>query len=314
MARMQITELKEIDLNLLVLLDQILEQGNLSRAAEKLELSQPASSRMLRQLRAQLGDPILISAGRRSVASARVEELRAPLRAWLRQAQHLLQTPTLDLERAGGTFRVHLLDHLALLLLPAFMLRLETRAPRVEVQLIANVADPLEELRSGRLDLVVGEIGPVAEDFRAAQLFQDGFVCVVRRGHPALRAPFTAETFARERHILFNSGGVNVRCVDSLLHTRGLTRSIALRSPHIYLACAAVSATDLVLSLPRRAAEHLAELYPLQVTELPFELETLSVLQVWHGRLDTDPLQRWLRAQLAEVAVALEPGAHARNR
>jgi DNA-binding transcriptional LysR family regulator len=186
MPEMRISDVKKVDLNLLVLLDQILEQGNLSRAADKLNLSQPAASRLLRQLREQMNDPVLVTSGRRSVLSARMEKLRAPLRVWLDEALILFQPPTLELATVDGLLRIFILDHLALLLLPALLSKIGKIAPQVKVQLIANIPDPLEELRAGRLDLVVGEFGPVAEDFTSAPLFQDRFVCVGRQGSPCL--------------------------------------------------------------------------------------------------------------------------------
>jgi DNA-binding transcriptional LysR family regulator len=113
------------------------------------------------------------------------------------------------------------------------------------------------------------------------------------------------DIFVKQGHVLFDLAGVHAGCVDTVMWTRGLTRRIALRSPHILSACAVVSNTDLLLSLPSRVAEHLSRFYPLEIRELPFEIDKLSVSQVWHQRLEKDSLQRWLRTQIAETADGL---------
>jgi DNA-binding transcriptional LysR family regulator len=289
----------DIDLNLLVLLDQILEQGSLSRAAEKLNISQPAASRMLARLRLSLGDPVLIPSGRRTILSQRAESMRQPLRLWLQQAQQLLQPPAFDPAQYRGVWRVYLLDYLSLVVLPPLMAHLQEQAPALDVLVPPHVPDAFEALRQGELDLALGYFQKFSDEFCHQVLFQERFVCLTRADHPATRrGPLSLESFCHHSHALITTTGSGLSAVDQMLQQRGLARRVALRLPHFLAAPAVVAHTDLVLTLPARVAEVMVRKFPLQISPPPLPLSTFPVSQVWHRRNHHDPAQIWLRQQL----------------
>lgn len=291
-----------IDLNLLVLLDQILEQGGLSRAAEKLDISQPSASRMLARLRRDLGDPILIPSGRRTILSQRAEAMRRPLRLWLEQARTLLQPPVFEPALYRGAWRLHLLDYLSLVVLPPLMARLQQESPGLDVVVPPLVPDAMEGLRSGDLDLALGYFGKVGEEFGQELLFEERFVCLTRAGHPLLKqGKLSLERFCALSHALITVTGTGLGVVDQMLLQRGLSRRVALRLPHFLAAPVVVAQTDLVLTLPARVAEFVVRSFPLHISEPPLPLQSFPVTQVWHRRSQEDAAQSWLRAQVSRI-------------
>lgn len=294
--------ISDIDLNLLVLLDQILELGSLSRAAEKLDISQPAASRMLARLRRSLGDPLLIPSGRRTILSQRAEAMREPLREWMQQAERLVRPPVFEPGSYRGTSRLYLLDYLSLVLLPQLVRRLQQQAPRLDLAVPPNLSDPLESLRRGELDLALGFFPEVGNEFQQAALFEERFVCVTRRDHPALKkGKLSLENFCQLAHALITTSGSGLSPVDEILRQRGLSRRVALRIPHFLAAPLVVAQTELVLTLPARVAEMMASRFPLQISPPPLPLRPFVISLVWHQRSQQDPAQIWLRDQFTEL-------------
>lgn len=296
-------QISDIDLNLLVLLDQILELGSLSRAAQRLDISQPAASRMLARLRRSLGDPLLIPSGRRTILSQRAESMREPLRQWLQQGERLVRAPVFDPGTYQGTCRLYLLDYLSLVLLPPLVSRLQEKAPQLDLVVPPNIPDSLESLRRGELDLALGFFPEVGNEFQQAALFEESFVCVTRRDHPALKkGKLSLESFCQLSHALITTSGSGLSPVDEMLRQRGLSRRVALRIPHFLAAPLVVAQTELVLTLPARVAEIMAARFPLQISPPPLPLRSFGISQVWHGRAHHDPVQIWLRQMLLETA------------
>lgn len=294
--------LTDVDLNLLVLLDQILEQGGLGRAAEKLEISQPAASRMLARLRLELGDPILIPSGRRTILSQRAESMRLPLRLWLDQARVLLQPPQFEPSQYRATWRLYLLDYLSLVMLPPLMAHLQERAPLLDVVLPPHVPSAFEALRAGELDLALGYFDSVPDEFLQQQLFEERFVCLTRVDHPMLKdGKLSLERFCALSHALITVTGTGLGVVDQMLRQRGLKRRVALRLPHFLAAPVVIAQTDLVLTLPARVAEVMAGRFPLHISPPPLPLSHFPVSQVWHRRSHQEAAQQWLRAQMLEM-------------
>ncbi|MBS2038512.1 LysR family transcriptional regulator [bacterium] len=294
-------QFSDIDLNLLVLLDQALELGSLSRAAEKLNISQPAASRLLARLRRTLGDPLLIPSGRRTIFSQRAESMRQPLRLWLQQAEQLLQPPIFEPARYRGAWRLYLLDYLSLVVLPQLVAHLQQRAPGLDLIVPPNIPNAFESLRRGELDLALGFFPELGDEFQQHHLFEERFVCLTRLKHPALRGgKISLDDFCQLSHALITTSGSGLSPVDEILRQRGLSRRVALRLPHFLAAPLVVAQTDLILTLPTRVAEVMAGRFPLQLSPPPLPLQAFPISQVWHCRSHHDPAQIWLRQQLQE--------------
>jgi len=298
------THIDALDLNLLRLLDALLDTGNLTRAGDRLGLSQPAASRALARLRAALGDPLFVRLPQGLKPTPRAQALREPLRRALRDLQQALQPHRFDPASARGAIRIVAPDHEATTLLPALLQRLTRDAPNIDIDLPPRPAEPLALLADGTLDLIIGVFPDAPAGFRAQRLYDDDFVCVLRRGHPALRrgAPLSLARYAALPHALISITGSGGGAVDTALAKHGLARRIALRIPHFLAAPLIVAHSDLVLTMPRRLARHLAAAAPLQLIEPPLDLPGFTISQLWHEHQQHDARHRWLRQTVAAAA------------
>ncbi|HYH38748.1 MAG TPA: LysR family transcriptional regulator [Azospirillum sp.] len=297
---MREVNLAGIDLNLLVALDALLAERSVTRAADRVGLSQPAMSRVLGRLRALFGDRLLVRSSAGLIPTPRAEALAPRLRAVLAEVGRIVQPPGFDPATVRGTARLAMPDYLGLLVLPALLHRLEREAPGLDIVLAPPRAGTLAELEAGDLDLAVGNFPQVPAGFFGRTVMTDGFACLARRGHPALAEPLTPERFAGLRHALITiRDDRSPGAVDEALARRGLTRRIALRVPNFLAAPLIVAETDLILTLPRRLAHWLAGRADVQVVEPPLELGTFAITQLWHERRRDDPEHAWLRATLA---------------
>jgi len=302
---MREVNLSSIDLNLLVALDALLAERSVTRAADRVGLSQPAMSRALGRLRALFGDRLLVRTAAGLAPTPRAEALAARLRHVLAEVGQMVRAPVFDPANLRGAVRIAMPDYLSVLVLPRLLRDLERQAPGLDIVLAQPRATTPSELESGTLDLALGNFPEVPAGFYGKTLATDGFACVVRRGHPALDAPLTPERYAGLRHAL-----ITVRddrspgAVDEALARLGLERRIALRVPNFLAAPLIVAETDLVITLPRRLAQWLAGRADAQVLEPPLDLGRFSIRLLWHERRRDDAEHAWLRAMLA---AAIDP-------
>jgi DNA-binding transcriptional LysR family regulator len=297
------------DLNLLVALDALLQEQNVSRAARRIGLSTPAASHALARLRAQLGDPLLVRAGQRMVATPRAAELRDRVHALATEALAVLSPAAPSEPRTlARTFRVTASDHLLAVMGPTLD-RLLRGAPGVNLHVAALVRDEPAELRDGTLDLAIGvyDYSPYSElpaELRIQQLFEDRFVCVVRGDHPAVGRTLSVAQYAALAHVQVAPRGSTGGYVDELLTRHGLRRRIARAVPFFLAALALVAETDYILTISLRLARRLAPRFGLRMIAPPraLGLEPYAVAQLWHPRNERDPGHRWLRDAVAEAA------------
>lgn len=298
--------LRDVDLNLLVLLDALLREEGVTRAAERVGMSAPAMSRALGRLREQLGDPLLVRAGRELVPTPRARELAPEVRSLVEAIERVMrpqETPVLEsLERR---FRIRATDHVLAVLGGAVDARVGAEAPGVDLHYSPNLPSDPEDLREGRVDLAIGVYHQAPPELRRTTLFHDRFVCVVREEHPSVKRKPSLERFAALEHVLvaprFQPGSV----VDRALAEHGLERRIARVVPYFLAALHLVSGTDYVLTVSERLARAEAERFGLRVVSAPLELPRYPIHALWHPRLDADGAHRWLRGVIGEAAAAL---------
>ena len=198
--------MKQADLNLLIALDALLQEQNVSRAAARVGLSTPAMSHALARLRTQVGDPLLVRTGQRKVPTPRADRLRGRVEAVVREAREVLAPPPVeDVTALERTFRIHTSDHLITVIGPELD-RLARAAPRVTLHVMPCVADTPAQLRDGTVDLAIGvfDYSPYSElptDLRIQQLYEDEFTCVVRAAHPSVRRTLTLAQYAGLEHV-----------------------------------------------------------------------------------------------------------------
>jgi DNA-binding transcriptional LysR family regulator len=302
--------LRGVDLNLLVMLEALIRERNVTRAAEAVAMSQPAMSRALARLRRLLDDPILVRGPEGLQPTIRARSLQPRLAALLNEAKGLIEPKGFDPLTYRGEWRIASTDHQTILQLPLFMARLAREAPHVDLRVSAASQDVFEKLGRGEIDLAFGVAETrVPQNLKRQGLYRDRFVTMLRRGHPAL-ADWSLERFVALDHVLVTildlDAGRGV--MDDALEALGLSRRIALRLPHFFAAINIVATSDLVVTLPFTIAERFREEYRLAAIEPPLAYPHFEVISLWSEAVDHDPAGRFLRAIARDEARRI-PGA-----
>jgi len=293
-------QLREIDLNLLVVLDALLDTRSIKHTADRVALSPSATSHALARLRDALDDPLLVRAGRDMVLTEGAEALRPRLRRALDELQRALRAgDDIDPETLRRDFRIATSDFAELFVLAPASDAIAVAAPGVALQSHVYDGDAPDKLRSNRYDLALGVFVNLPADICQRPLFHEQFVCVLRKGHPAARRKLTAERFASLEHVLVSPRGDPRGVVDRLLEEQGLSRRVARTVTSFAVAPHLVANSDYVLTIARRVALQLAPALDLVVREPPVALNGFELSMVWHRRADDDPAHGWLRDQLA---------------
>lgn len=304
-----------LDLNLLVALDTLLEELNVTKAAARLNLSQPALSAQLRRLRRMLGDPLLIPAdtGRGMVATARALAMRAELRELLKGLEALvLREPGFDPRTAQRTFSVAASDNAMLTLgLPLIARVASLAGPGLKLAMRNTVARQIAgQLADGTVDLLIGSERMVPVNMRARPLLPDGFVVAQRKGHPRGTAPLDLDGYCALEHALISTSGGSLHgYLDEQLERLGRRRNVVLSVQHFTLMPSILAATDYVCTLPRFLALRFRD--QLDLFGLPLQADGFTLSAAWHPRNHVDPASRWLRERLADVARELIESARA---
>ena len=288
-----------IDLNLLTSLDALLAEQNVTRAARRLGVSQPAVSHSLRRLRDLLGDPLLVRGKTGMAATPRALELRAAVRAALDAAEVVLRAaPVFDPATAERTFVVSMADQQSFLLLPPLVERLAREAPGIRIDVRPPPNDPLPP----EIELAVGVFQDTPATIVEETLWSETFMCVLRKGSAHARGDFDRKRYLAATHLLVAPRGTPGSMVDDLLAKAGEHRNVALRVPHFLVAPHVVATTDLVWTAPIGIARVFTEYMPLVLREPPLRINSFTVAMRWHARVDGDPGLAWLRGVLRACA------------
>lgn len=305
--------LRGIDLNLLVSLDALLHERNVTRAAARLHLSQPALSAQLARLRRLFDDPLLLPAesGRGMMPTARALTLEEPLRAALQEVQALVQErPDFDPLQAERTFQIAASDNAIGTVGMPLMAHLAAHAGsgiRLGFRM-PNAPDVAERMESGAIDLMIGSERAVAPNMKVRKLLQERFVMAQRKGHPRGVGRLDLDTYCSLRHVLVSPSGGNFHgYMDEQLERIGRRRTVALSVQQFTLVPEILAATDYVCTLPSRLAMRHAD--RLDRFDLPFKAEGMTLYLAWHPRNHRDPANIWLREAVAAVAAPKQPPA-----
>ncbi len=296
----------QVDLNLMIVLQALLRERQVTRAALAVGLSQSATSHALSRLRELFGDPLLVRSGNRLDLTPRATSLLPELERGLAHlGAALAGEAAFDPASAERRFTVAIADYGQALLLGPLLRRLGSEAPRVELTAI-SLPSAVEPIDSGAVDMGVVASGPLPPGFSARELFDDGFVCCVRKRHPSVRGPrIKLEQYLALGHVLVAPSGTRGSVVDTELERRGHVRRIAIRISSFLLAPLIVSQSDLVSTGPERLLGRLAPHYPIRIVEPPLKLPRFKLWLVWHSRRDHDPAHAWLRALIERASTEI---------
>jgi DNA-binding transcriptional LysR family regulator len=283
------------DLNLLVVLDVLLAEGSVTRAARRLRLSPSAMSRALSRVRTATGDPLLVRSGRALVATPRAMELRDSVSSLVRDAEAVLVPRAApDLHRLARTFTLRTSDGFVENFGMAILARMRAEAPGVRLRFVQKADKDGAPVREGSIDLETGVVDKtVSPELRAKALFQDRLVGVVRAKHALARGEVTAARYAASSHVTVSRPMLDRGPIDAALNALGLERESLMVVGGFGSAIALARGSELVATVPERHTESLRA--GMLTFSLPFATPNFTVSMIWHPRLDVDPVQRWLR-------------------
>ena len=297
----------QVDLNLLNALDVLLAEGSVTAAADRLNLSVPATSRTLARIRLAFDDPILVRAGRGLVPTPRALAIQDRVHHLVEEAHALVEMGRgLDLTALARTFTIRANDAIISLVAARLVGRLQVAAPGVRLRFVSEGEEDLAPLRDGVVDLDVGVIHDLGPEIRTEDLYEEHLVGMVAAGHPLASGRVTLRRLVSVAHVTVSRQGRPRGPLDVALDEHGLTRRVVAVVPTYTSATHMILTSDLTGLLPARYATQVATLSGARLFPVPTDLPKLAIAQAWHLRHDTDPAHHWLRGQLRQ-AVSFGP-------
>lgn len=292
-------DLEKIDLNLLVVFKHLLAERSVSRAAQALDLSQPAVSNALARLRKLLGDELFLRTPAGMVPTPFAEQLAESVTYALGMIHAALnQRSAFDPEHSERSFVISMTDIGEIYFLPLLMNVMRTEAPGVSITTHRNAGNLREEMEAGKVDLAIGLLPILKSGFFQRRLFAQRYVCLMRKGHRLDRKKITLADFSAAEHLVVVSAGTGHGQVDELLKRKGIARRIALTVPHFVAVGHILQATELVSTVPERFAERMVEPFNLVAVPHPVDLPQVAINVFWHAKYHKDPGNQWLRGVL----------------
>lgn len=288
----------KIDLNLFVVFDAIYCEGNITKAASALNLSQPAVSHALSKLRTQFDDPLFVRQGNKMRPTTVARNVIADVRESLHMLKIcLVQSKLFDPITSRKEFTIAMHGSLEAAYLPSLVKTLEQNAPNINLQTTRRVRrNELEnELASGDIDLAIDTLIPVGDNVMHRQIDDDELVVIARSNHSSIGKKLDLQTYLSLKHVLVSSRSKGPGIEDYELGRLGMQRNIALRCQHNLSACQVIVGNDMLLTLPKAAAKMYRNMLDIKIHPLPVKLPNIDVHLYWHENVDNDPSNVWLR-------------------
>ena len=296
--------LRGLDLNLLLLLDALFRTGSVQAAADSLAISASACSHALSRLRLALGDQLFVRVGGGMRPTARAEQLAPVVETALALlSDGLSRGADFDPSRSERRFVLAATDYTAFAVLPGFLRRMQSLAPRLSFQVVqAERKVPLEALLAGSIDFALGyseEGGPPAADIEEFDWPEEEYVAIASRDHPRIQNDLSLEAYLSERHAVVTPWNEPRGVVDRVLEELGLAREVALQLPSVLAAPFIIGGGEWIMTLPRRAALRLAEAAGVRLHAAPFAIPPYRLKLYRHRRHAGSAAHDWVWRQLA---------------
>ena len=293
------TNLRTIDLNLLVIFEAVYATGNTGKAAMRLGMSQPSVSNALTRLRDQIGDPLFVRTPHGVEPTMKAKELIEPVREALGIiGGKVVDTGEIELATYRRVFRVIISDVLESVAMPKIVRTISEQARGIKIECIQGRANFEEDLRAGTLDLACFSYPGDTSDLTIMPIESIDFVVVTRRNHPQIKKPLDLETFARLSHIAFNRELRALTTVNKSLTANALELHVAYMVAKAWSIPPMIERTDLIGILPRNFVEEISDNFDLDVHDVPIDLPEQHHYMTWHVNSDNDPGHKWLRESI----------------
>ena len=295
-------KLQGLDLNLLVALDVLFEELHVSRAAEKLSLSQSATSRILAKLRDMFDDPLLVRTSDGMMMTDRAKQLKPLIRDNLDSLDKLFVGEKFDPQVTNKHFCLRATSYVAQAYLPEVIRRISEEAPNCTISIGNLSAKNLTEKDESEVDLVIcGDGFIIPQNYKSRQLGIDKMVCIMSKNHPLAKQALTLENYAAYDHCQMSLGAGNVAAsIDKTLAELQQTRQIRLKLPHVMACMEVVGKSEYLHTNAANLAKKFLSTFNLTMKELPFEFPNLQYAMYWHPIHQQNPEHVWLRALCSE--------------
>lgn len=304
-------DIRRLDLNLLLLLDELLRTGNLSAVARKLSMSQPSASAGLSKLRYFFRDELFVRTGRGLRPTPFAQTLAQPVREVIEKVtQEILVKPAFDPQENDRVFTLAMADIGEIIFLPPLLHALHACAPRARLRCVPPPYTQLySALEEGTIDLAIGYFPDLVEPGVVSQrLIDHGFACIVRRDHPKVGARITLEQFLELDQLVIAHESRSLELFEDRVRELGLRRRILLQVPHFMSVPRLIAGTDMISVVPLSLATWFAQTFGLKVVEPPIKMPLIPLKQFWHRRMHKDPAVAWLRTIVARQLMDRDPG------
>jgi DNA-binding transcriptional LysR family regulator len=296
-------DIRAVDLNLLKAFDALASERAVTRAASRIGLSQPAMSHALSRLRGLFGDDLFVRTPGGMEPTARAREIAPLVSSAIERIEAALNLGAgFDPATSLATFTAGMGEYAEVALVGRLAQEFSRQAPTATLRLLSlHGGDAAEQLERGAIDVAVAHLRAMPPAIETALLFRDPFVVAARKGHPVTEAPLTVEAYAAQNHVLVSPRGDPSGALDRLLVDYGQRRRVALLVATYLAVPAALAASDLIATLPSRAAGLIAAHAGIATMPLPIDFAA-TISMAWHRRAASEPAQAWFRGLLVEAA------------
>lgn len=296
-------ELKDVDLNLLLVFNKLLTERRVSKVAEALGLTQPGVSNALKRLRILLGDDLFVRTARGMEPTPYALRLAEPIGYALSAVHDALNEVThFDPASSKRRFTLGMTDIGEMYFLPRLMDVLRRQAPGVSVSTVRNTSVNLQdELEAGHVDLAIGLLPQLQAGYFQRRLFQQRYVCMFRKGHPLDKETMTVEEFQQADHVTVIASGTGHAIADQAIERLGIRRNIGLTVPHFVAIGHILANSTMIATVPERYAMACVEPFKLRYVTHPLTLPEISINVFWHARFNREPANKWLRGLIFDT-------------
>ncbi len=294
--------LRTIDLNLLVVFDAIFRDRSISKAAQRLHLSQPTVSNALGRLRERLGDPLFERSAQGMIPTPRAQGMAEPVRQALALLEvGLRESVDFDFAQADREFVIAVEDYGETVVLPRFIDWLSTASPGIRIRIRPERATQLHmDLNEGRVDLTLNYFPLEDPAMVNTCVLTESLITLARRDHPHIAEKLTLDKFLSLRHVVLAHDFNSRPMIDLALAKRGLARNISINVPHFLSMPVLVQNSDLICSMPRRMGQLYMDNFKLKSYDVPLRIPRFPIYLSWHSRTDKDVGHRWFRERLMD--------------
>ena len=291
-----------VDLNLLVVFDAVIREKNVTRAAKRIGMTQPAVSNALNRLRHLAKDDLFIRTAEGVVPTARAISLGPPIRQAINLVETAFDPSSFDPINSHDNFNIAISNYTASIIFPKLAKVLEKKAPNINIRSkqLGDV-DLLKELESANIDFIIaGQQLIEGNNFVSTPLYDEDFVCVLRKDHPLANKKVNVKDFSQAKHLMVATTGKAFGFIDYLLDSKGLKRRVAMTVNQFLVAPSIIRNSDMILTVSRRAAERF-KLEGVRIKPLPLITEPLKLKIIWHKRADSNPGNIWIRQEIVDI-------------